>query len=120
VRTVHASHRATDRRSEADRVRLSGSADANQGTSRVGPRSARQQHLGGTPVRSRVGPAISAPVTYLRHGGADMKEIQEPLGHSTLGITADVYTSVILELQHTNADAAANLIPAIHYKLPET
>jgi integrase len=49
--------------------------------------------------------------TYLRHGGADMKEIQETLGHATLGITSDIYTSVILELRNTNADAAANLIP---------
>jgi integrase len=49
--------------------------------------------------------------TYLRHGGADMKEIQEVLGHSTIGLTSDTYTSVILELRRPNADAAANLIP---------
>ncbi|HET8660366.1 MAG TPA: tyrosine-type recombinase/integrase [Micromonosporaceae bacterium] len=49
--------------------------------------------------------------TYLRHGGADMKEVQETLGHATLGITSDTYTSVILELQRANADAAADLIP---------
>ena len=49
--------------------------------------------------------------TYLRHGGADMKEVQETLGHSTLALTADTYTSVILELRHTHADAAADLIP---------
>jgi integrase len=49
--------------------------------------------------------------TYLRHGGADLKEIQETLGHSTLALTSDTYTSVIHELQRTNADAAANLIP---------
>nr|WP_285473572.1 site-specific integrase [Actinoplanes sp. NBRC 101535] len=49
--------------------------------------------------------------TYLRHGGADMKEIQEVLGHSTLSLTADTYTSVILDLRRPNADAAANLIP---------
>nr|WP_307836705.1 tyrosine-type recombinase/integrase [Actinoplanes nipponensis] len=48
--------------------------------------------------------------TYLRHGGADMKEIQEVLGHSTIGLTSDTYTSVILELRRPNADAAANLI----------
>ncbi|MEV4281992.1 hypothetical protein [Actinoplanes xinjiangensis] len=47
--------------------------------------------------------------TYMRHGGADMKEIQEVLGHSTLGLTADTYTSVILDLRRPNADA--NLIP---------
>ncbi|MFG1995630.1 tyrosine-type recombinase/integrase [Actinoplanes sp. NPDC048988] len=49
--------------------------------------------------------------TYLRHGGADMKEIQEVLGHSTIGLTSDTYTSVILDLRRPNADAAANLIP---------
>jgi integrase len=49
--------------------------------------------------------------TYLRHGGADMKEIQEVLGHSTIGLTSDTYTSVILELRRPNADAAASLIP---------
>ncbi|MGA8116025.1 MAG: tyrosine-type recombinase/integrase [Actinocatenispora sp.] len=49
--------------------------------------------------------------TYLRHGGADMKEIQETLGHATLAMTANIYTSVILELQRTHADAAADLIP---------
>ncbi|XVU25334.1 hypothetical protein ACQPZJ_50565 [Actinoplanes sp. CA-054009] len=49
--------------------------------------------------------------TYLRHGGADMKEIQEVLGHFTIGLTSDTYTSVILELRRPNADAAPNLIP---------
>jgi integrase len=49
--------------------------------------------------------------TYLRHGGADMKEVQETLGHANIAITADTYTSVILELHRANADAAASLIP---------
>ncbi len=49
--------------------------------------------------------------TYLRHGGADLKEVQGTLGHSNIAITSDTYTSVILELQHANADAAAQLIP---------
>jgi integrase len=49
--------------------------------------------------------------TYLRHGGADLKEVQETLGHANIGITADIYTSVILELQRAHADAAADLIP---------
>jgi integrase len=49
--------------------------------------------------------------TYLRHGGADLKEVQETLGHATLALTSDTYTSVILELQRSNADAAADLIP---------
>jgi integrase len=49
--------------------------------------------------------------TYLRHGGADLKEVQETLGHSRIGVTADIYTSVILELRREHADASANLIP---------
>jgi site-specific recombinase XerD len=48
---------------------------------------------------------------YLCHGGADLKEIQETLGHANIAITSDTYTSVILELHRTNADAAAQLIP---------
>jgi integrase len=49
--------------------------------------------------------------TYLRHGGADTKEVQETLGHATLAQTSDIYTSVFLEMQQSNAQAAANLIP---------
>ena len=49
--------------------------------------------------------------TYLRHGGADIKEVQETLGHSTLALTSDTYTTVIVEIQRANADAAAQLIP---------
>jgi integrase len=49
--------------------------------------------------------------TYLRHGGADLKEIQEVLGHSNIAITSDTYTSVVLEFQRSHADAAADLIP---------
>ncbi|MTK05207.1 tyrosine-type recombinase/integrase [Micromonospora sp. CP22] len=48
--------------------------------------------------------------TYLRHGGADMKEVRETLGHSTIGPTSDTYTSVIIELERGTADAA-DLIP---------
>lgn len=49
--------------------------------------------------------------TYLRHGGADMKEVQETLGHATIALTSDTYTSVILAFQRSNADADADLIP---------
>jgi integrase len=49
--------------------------------------------------------------TYLRHGGADMKEVQETLGHATMSMTSDIYTSVLLELRTSTADAAADLIP---------
>jgi integrase len=51
--------------------------------------------------------------TYLKAAGADMKDIQETLGHSSMAITADTYTSVIheLETERAKADAAAALIP---------
>ena len=51
--------------------------------------------------------------TYLKASGADMKDIQETLGHSSMAITSDTYTSVILELQteRAKADAAAALVP---------
>jgi len=54
---------------------------------------------------------MSGLASSIRHcaGGADMKEVQETLGHANLAITSDTYTSVILELQRANADA--NLIP---------
>jgi integrase len=51
--------------------------------------------------------------TYLKASGADMKDIQETLGHSSITITGDTYTSVIHELdaERAKADAAAALIP---------
>jgi len=49
--------------------------------------------------------------TYLRHGGADMKEAQETLGHATLAQSSDTYTSVLLEMQQATAQAAVDLIP---------
>jgi site-specific recombinase XerC len=47
----------------------------------------------------------------MRHGATDLKEVQETLGHANLAITADVYTSVVLDLQRDHADAVPNLIP---------
>jgi integrase len=49
--------------------------------------------------------------TYLRAAGADLKTIQETLGHADLNITADTYTSVLVELERATAEAAAGLIP---------
>ncbi|GAA5200772.1 tyrosine-type recombinase/integrase [Rugosimonospora acidiphila] len=51
--------------------------------------------------------------SYLKAAGADMKDIQETLGHSSISITADTYTSVIqeLETERAKAEAAAALIP---------
>jgi len=55
----------------------------------------------------------------LRHGaatltlatGADLKIVQELLGHSSITITADTYTSVLPEVARAAAEAAARLVP---------
>jgi integrase len=55
----------------------------------------------------------------LRHGaatlalaaGVDMKVISVMLGHSSISITADTYTSVLPQLGHPAAEAAAALVP---------
>ncbi|MEV6491569.1 tyrosine-type recombinase/integrase [Actinoplanes sp. NPDC051633] len=51
--------------------------------------------------------------TYLKASGADLKDIQETLGHSSITITGDTYTSVIHELdaERAKAHAATALIP---------
>jgi integrase len=54
----------------------------------------------------------------LRHGaatlahaaGADLKTVQEQLGHSSIVLTADTYTSVLLELHFKVAEATARLV----------
>lgn len=62
-----------------------------------------------------------APVRLhdLRHGaatvahaaGADLKDIQEMFGHSSITITADTYTSLLPEADLAIAEAAARLVP---------
>jgi integrase len=49
--------------------------------------------------------------TYLRAGGADIKEVQETLGHANAAITSDTYTSVLLEFQRAYADTVSDLVP---------
>jgi integrase len=49
--------------------------------------------------------------TYLRAAGADLKTVQETLGHADHKITADTYTSILTELERATAEAAANLVP---------
>jgi integrase len=60
------------------------------------------------------------PVTLhgLRHGaatlalaaGTDLKIVQDQLGHSTIALTADTYTSVLPETARTAADSTAALV----------
>ncbi|MCP2182189.1 Site-specific recombinase XerD [Prauserella alba] len=55
----------------------------------------------------------------LRHGaatlalatGADLKLVQELLGHSSISVTADTYTHVLPDLAHKTAEQAAALVP---------
>jgi integrase len=55
----------------------------------------------------------------LRHGaatlalasGADLKVVQEMLGHSSITITADTYTSVLPEVARVAAQAVADIVP---------
>ncbi len=55
----------------------------------------------------------------LRHGaatlalaaGAEMKVVQEMLGHSSITITSDTYTSVLPEVARKAAEAAVKLVP---------
>jgi integrase-like protein len=56
----------------------------------------------------------------LRHGaaslaheaGADLKTLQDLLGHSSIVVTADTYTSVLPDVQRRCADATAALVLA--------
>ncbi len=55
----------------------------------------------------------------LRHGaatlahavGADLKDIQEMLGHSSITITVDTYKSLLPEADLATVEAAARLVP---------
>ena len=43
--------------------------------------------------------------------GVPLKVVSEQLGHSSLAITADTYTSVLPAVAHAAAEAVANVIP---------
>ncbi|GAA2617194.1 site-specific integrase [Paractinoplanes durhamensis] len=51
--------------------------------------------------------------TFLKASGADLTDVKELLGHSTITVTSNTYTSVIVELksEREKAEAAAALIP---------
>jgi integrase len=56
----------------------------------------------------------------LRHGaaslahaaGADLKTVREQLGHTSIVLTADTYTSVLMQLHFKTAEATARLVLA--------
>jgi integrase len=62
----------------------------------------------------------------LRHGaaslahatGADLKTVQEQLGHSSIVLTADTYTSVLHELHIKTAEATVRLVLAAAVRAP--
>ena len=59
--------------------------------------------------------ARQTPSFYLKASGADLTDVKELLGHSTITITitSNIHTSVIVELQveRYKAEAAAALVP---------
>jgi hypothetical protein len=63
------------------------------------------------------GAGASRRLPDLRHGaatlahatGADLKTVQELLGHASIVLTADTYTSVLLDLHIMTAEAVARL-----------
>jgi integrase len=65
------------------------------------------------------GPLPPIRLHDLRHGaatlalaaGVAMKVVSEQLGHASLQITGDIYTSVLPELAHAAAEAVARLVP---------
>ncbi|MHA4945692.1 tyrosine-type recombinase/integrase [Micromonospora sp. SD19] len=48
--------------------------------------------------------------TLAREAGADLKAVQDQLGHATIQLTADIYTSVLPESQREAAEATARLV----------
>jgi hypothetical protein len=73
--------------------------------------------------RRLVAEADLPPVRYLRHGAAslslaagnDLKTVQALLGHASIVLTADTYTSVLPSLARATAEATASLVRRAGY-----
>ncbi|MFG2058511.1 tyrosine-type recombinase/integrase [Micromonospora sp. NPDC048930] len=48
--------------------------------------------------------------TLARAAGADLKAVQDQLGHASIQLTADIYTSILPESQRETAEATARLV----------
>jgi len=59
----------------------------------------------------RLHDARHVAATLMHGGGADLKVIQETLGHSSYEVTANIYTSVLEERAREAAEGAAQLVP---------
>ncbi|ABD09775.1 hypothetical protein CcI156_11755 [Frankia sp. CcI156] len=59
----------------------------------------------------RLHDARHVAATLMHGGGADLKVIQETLGHSSHEVTVNTYTSVLEELAREAAEGAARLVP---------
>src|SRR6266508_3775188 len=48
---------------------------------------------------------VSGAASLAHPAGADLKTVQEQLGHTSIVLTADTYTSVLADEQHKTAEA---------------
>jgi Phage integrase family len=55
---------------------------------------------------------LHGAATLTHSAGADLKTVQEQLGHTSIVLTADTYTSVLLDLHFSTAEATARLVLA--------
>ena len=66
---------------------------------------------GGQPIRHPRTSGLGEGKRRRAHAaGADLKTVQDQLGHASIGITSDLYTNVLAATQHEAAEAAARLL----------